>query len=287
MTNTEPIMNVTTLPLESSISYVRVTPETAERWLNSNQNNRRIHEAKIKQYAEDMRQGRWTHGADMICFGTDGTLLNGQHRLQAVVHSGCTVTFVVQRNTPSDAMPNIDSGIPRWSRDILRWNGEENVSTLSSATKLAMIYTDGRIYKSGSTWGTSNGAIIAFIEANPELRRSVAVGQNVRRYVDCSAAVLAAAHWIIASVNNTETADHFFHQLAHKGGEAEGSAVLILDRRLRKVKAMQGRYSHREYLALLIKGWNYYATQTSAVKLNIVQRGQFSIPDVVRLKALD
>ncbi|MHB8191597.1 MAG: hypothetical protein ACYDHP_14515 [Ferrimicrobium sp.] len=81
MTNTEPIMNITTLPLESGISYVRVTPDIAERWLNNNKNNRRIHEAKIKQYAEDMRQGRWTYGADMICFGTDGTLLNGQHRL--------------------------------------------------------------------------------------------------------------------------------------------------------------------------------------------------------------
>ncbi|MHB1733423.1 MAG: hypothetical protein ACYCU8_08205 [Ferrimicrobium acidiphilum] len=128
MTNTEPITNVTTLALESAISYVRVTPDMAQHWLANNKGNRVLRPGKIKQYAEDMQAGRWTHGADMICFGTDGTLLNGQHRLHAVIQSGCTITFVVQRNTPSDAMVNIDTGASRKVADVLRWNNEKTHS---------------------------------------------------------------------------------------------------------------------------------------------------------------
>ncbi|MHB1733424.1 MAG: hypothetical protein ACYCU8_08210 [Ferrimicrobium acidiphilum] len=149
-----------------------------------------------------------------------------------------------------------------------------------------MIYTDGQIYKTTSV-SISHSAIVAFVEANPELRYSVAIVDHLRPYIDCPPSALIAAHWIIASVNGTNAADYFFHQLAHKSGEAEGSAILTLDRRLRKIKGVKGRYSPREFLALLIKAWNYDTTGKSARSLSITQNGQFSIPDVARLKTLD
>ncbi len=254
MTNTEPITNITTLPLESSISYVRVTPSLAQRWLENNENNRRIHEAKVIQYADDMRQGRWTRGADMICFGTDGTLLNGQHRLQAVVRSECTITFAVQRNTPSDAMVNIDTGVLRSVGDVLRWSNEKNADTLAAAAKLAMLYSDGRIYGNVRESSVSAAAVVAFVGDNPELRHSVTVVKRIGHYVDCPPRVIGVAHWIIANANDAEVADHFFHQLAYKGSEPEGSAVLALDRRLREIKRVRASYPARELLALLIKG---------------------------------
>lgn len=149
-----------------------------------------------------------------------------------------------------------------------------------------MIYVDGRIYND-SRASISSGAVVSFIKANPELRESVATVGSYRPYIDCPPRALAVAHWIIANENGTTSADRFFHQLAHKGGEVEGSAILILDRRLREIKRTRAGYAPREYLALLIKAWNYYANDKSAKSLHMSQKGTFTIPPVERIRDLD
>lgn len=269
-------------PVESatkpSISYVTITPETAERLLRSNTVNRSLREAKVRQYAADMAAGRWTHSADMICISPDGLLLNGQHRLHAVVRSGCTITFAVQRNTPPESMQNMDTGAARKISDVLGWRQEKSAPLLGAACKLVIIYQDGRIYKDNKTQAVSHGEIVDFIDMNPQIRDSVAVGQATYHHVDCAGSILAAAHFIIADVAGSGAATAFMDRLASRAGEPDGSAVLALDRRLREIRRMRQTYTQREYLALVIKAWNFDIKGAPVSKLAIIQRGEFRIP---------
>lgn len=262
-----------------TISYITVTPDMAERWLKTNTVNRSVREAKVRQYASDMIAGRWTHSADMICFSPDGLLLNGQHRLHAVVRSGCTITFAIQRNTPHEAMQNMDTGAARKISDVLGWRSEKNSVLLGAASKLAIIYTDGRIYKDNKTQAVSHGEIVDFIDMNPLIRDSVTVGLSTYPHIDCSGSVLAAAHFIISEASGAEDATHFFHRLSTRAGEEDGSVVLALDKRLREIRRMRQSFTPREFLALLIKAWNFDVKGTPVQKLNITQRGEFRIPD--------
>ena len=81
------------------LSIELITPKLAEEYLARNTNNyRKINPSIVKKYAEDMKDGKWEETAEPISFSPSGVLLNGQHRLAAIVKSGVAVTMVVARD---------------------------------------------------------------------------------------------------------------------------------------------------------------------------------------------
>lgn len=74
-----------------------VTPALAKQWLEKNTNNRNVNFAKVKKMAKDMREGHWDTTHQGIAIATDGTLVDGQHRLMAVVESGVTVRMKAKK----------------------------------------------------------------------------------------------------------------------------------------------------------------------------------------------
>ena len=85
---------------------VEVTPALAAQWLTSNTKSRPLNEAKVAEYAEKMRLGVWREGRGMpIIRRSDGRLINGQHRLCAIIRAGVAVTLrvdVYERARKSD-----------------------------------------------------------------------------------------------------------------------------------------------------------------------------------------
>ncbi len=68
--------------------YVMVTPEAAVHWLNEVPHARELNHARVHRYANDMNRNEWLDNGDTIKIGTDGLLVNGHHRLKAVVLLG-------------------------------------------------------------------------------------------------------------------------------------------------------------------------------------------------------
>lgn len=58
-----------------------ISPEQAAKWLERNDNNRNVNVAKVKKMAKDMREGHWDTTHQGIAIASDGTLVDGQHRL--------------------------------------------------------------------------------------------------------------------------------------------------------------------------------------------------------------
>ena len=71
-----------------------VTPAIATRWLGLNTNNRHPRITDVRALAADMRGGRWQQNSETIKFGTDGRLIDGQHRLMAIELSGVVVGVI-------------------------------------------------------------------------------------------------------------------------------------------------------------------------------------------------
>lgn len=95
------------------ISVENVTPTRATAWLNFNKSNRRLRDGVVERYAEDMRNGRWTTCPVPISFYEDGDVADGQHRLWAIVESGCAQKFPVVRGLSRGDGLNIDTGVGR------------------------------------------------------------------------------------------------------------------------------------------------------------------------------
>lgn len=67
---------------------VLVTPDMALEWLANNPCNRKPVHKRITEMAEDMRKGLWEPNGSTIVFEKDtGALLDGQHRLNAILES--------------------------------------------------------------------------------------------------------------------------------------------------------------------------------------------------------
>jgi len=85
-----------------------VTPEMAEDYLTHNTRNRKIVAAHVDAIARDIRAGNWMMNAQPICFARDGRLLNGQHRLSAVLQAGEAIEVPVMRGLPEEAYATYD-----------------------------------------------------------------------------------------------------------------------------------------------------------------------------------
>ena len=76
--------------------YRLVTPELALLYLSKNDGNCPIDERRVRDFEEDMRAGRWREkGGVPIIITPTGELLNGQHRLTALVRAGLSMTMRV------------------------------------------------------------------------------------------------------------------------------------------------------------------------------------------------
>ena len=59
-----------------------------------------------------MKAGRFILSDSAICFNTENTLVNGQHRLLAVIKTGLTQPFIVIKNLPEDPNKYVIPEIP-------------------------------------------------------------------------------------------------------------------------------------------------------------------------------
>jgi hypothetical protein len=122
-----PTAQVATELLNMKTVWVDVTPEQARAWLKNNVCNRPLRKAVVANYARQMKRGEWLPIAQGIAFDTKQQLLNGQHRLSAIVASGQTVRLLVTFSVPArikgsevKPMDLMDTGLPRSISDQLK-----------------------------------------------------------------------------------------------------------------------------------------------------------------------
>lgn len=99
---------------------VSVTPALAEKILEKNTFNRNVSSAVVRKYAADMSAGKWTLNHQGIAFDRDGTLIDGQHRLMAIIQSGATILMLVTHG--ADRI-GVDELRPRSTGDVIKFGG--------------------------------------------------------------------------------------------------------------------------------------------------------------------
>jgi hypothetical protein len=86
----------------------RITPAIAREILTHNTNNRTLRPGHAANLAADIKAGRWQVSHQGIALTADGQLLDGQHRLHAVVMAGIPITIMVARNVDPDTFKVMD-----------------------------------------------------------------------------------------------------------------------------------------------------------------------------------
>jgi hypothetical protein len=99
---------------------VNVSPDIAINWLERNSRNRPLRQSDVARYANDMKAGRWKLGGNVVKFAKDGTIINGQHFLWAVIESGCTIPVHVLTGLDPDVVMVEDDHARRRLTDVIR-----------------------------------------------------------------------------------------------------------------------------------------------------------------------
>lgn len=128
---------------------VQVTPEMAAEWLgNTPSFQRKLRAGVVDQYARDMLAGHWTVTHQGIAIDRKGRLIDGQHRLAAIIKSGLTVAMNVTTDAPPSSYSHIDGGLARNAIDALRAGGHDSI-TADQLSIARILESDGNTAAAG------------------------------------------------------------------------------------------------------------------------------------------
>lgn len=236
-------------------SIETITPELALEWLESNTGNfRRLDSARVFNYMQEMQSGRWDLNGETIKF-SGSQLLDGQHRLAAIVDAGVSVQSFVARNIEADAT-HIDRGKPR---TVSQWLAHLKVknSALVGAVARLVVGHDKNIWDAVA-WGvsemTDSEVIDCALKYHEEINASIPSGSLPRlpRSLVTAVVFIGSGH---KDASKNSVAVWFCNGLFKGADLSETDAVLHLRNKLKGNTGSTaiGRYAMK---ALVTMAWN-------------------------------
>jgi len=175
---------------EPQITLETITPAVAAEYLKGNQSNRRLIYNHLNRLVSEMLAGEWRLTGDTIKLNGD-RLLDGQHRLEAVVRSGVTIKCFVARNVDEDTFPMLDTGRTRIGGDVLSIAGYTNVFLTASVARVIW-YFERKIDRLDGY--VTNNAILLLMKRHPYLNNFVSDIQG-HKFARTSS-VVSSLYWL-------------------------------------------------------------------------------------------
>ena len=246
--------------------------------LARNTRNRKLRSKMVSKYAGAMKRGEWRENGEAIKIAEDGTILDGQHRLEACLESETSFTVLVVSGLPLEAQQTMDGGMRRNPSDRLDFLNEINTTTLAAALRLVLDYevTGTPRRMSASTALITDQVMLSALERHPGLRDSV------NRY-DLGLGALTrsqacALHYILSQGPYADKADSFFEHLTTGMMLSADSPILRLRNRLMSM-TQQRLGGSACVMALTVKAWNSYVGGRSVKSLRWTDTEEF--PEII------
>lgn len=257
---------------------VQVTPELAKTWLvEHNDRNRRLVVERVTRYTERMVNDSWLRDGNTIAFDRNGRLINGQHRLHAVVESGKTVPILVAVNCDPLGFATTDTGRARNGIDILSIIDPDGTyhSLLSGLVRYLYNYEAGNV---GQRFvAVPMETLVEQFETRGEALRAVAEQANhIFQSTSGSKLSIAAAYWIIAQTDPGHC-PAFFEEWANGTSTTHGDPVWALARAWRNAPK---RLDVTTRVAWILKAYNSWATGQR--RTSLAWRKDESFPTVTK-----
>ena len=237
------------------------TPQKAKTILAKGGPNRRVSENTVNRYATAMADGRWSMNGETIKISRAGKLLDGQHRLQAVILSGKKVEILTVRGLMPKTQATVDDGFKRNLAHVLDIAGEKHSTTLSFSLSLLRRWDNDTLnqVRSRSGRGPRRDECVDMLQKYPGIRDYVGHKFTTASKRTIGSAGLFAVCWYICSQNNKDLADFFFEQLATGVGLGASDPVYLLRERLltsKLTKDPRHKLDTLQKLTLISYAWN-------------------------------
>jgi hypothetical protein len=281
-------------PTKIEISFESVTPEQAKLWLAVNYaSQRKVNRNTVTSYAEQMRKGLWYgDNGEAIKFSTTG-LIDGQHRLLAVVEYGQPVVMLIIRGLPDEHMQAMDMGKKRSLADILKIHGHDPIKGISNHLLSSVVsglyvvksYIESenpvdtesfRIYSNVRSRGTPI-EIYDFFLANPQIAERLAKLSKhkiatMSKNFPAGPVVLA---WFIADILDEKMASELLDTFVNLVPQSEQGVNCPAYRLLLKIRQLVESKEHPhkyEYPAYFLWAMDHMLQGKTASRVKLMQR---------------
>jgi hypothetical protein len=244
---------------------VLITPDYARKILKTNKSNRVLRMPTILRYSKDMSNGNWkTDTAETIKISDEGNLIDGQHRLHAVIHSNQSIFFHVAYNIDRDVFKYLDTGASRSASDIFKIDGIKNAHSVTS-----IIQTYNRLKISGlrtlqKNQNLTNAELLDVYYENPEYWQYVC--RKSDSWYDSFAKILSQStiggFFALFNDINKDDSENFVNQLC-TGHNITNQTIELLRKRLIQEKISIKKTSPLIRNSMILKTWNLFRKNES------------------------
>jgi hypothetical protein len=261
-----------------SVELMLIGPDLAAEFLSRQHGNQRgLKRKTLQRISQDLVAGRWKLNGEAIIFDSSGSLVDGQHRLKAVVITKTPITSIVVYGVNPSTYTSIDAGSPRSPYDALKSEGIPNAQSVSSAALLLLQYEQGKTMSS-HTPTISKMEVQEIVSKNPGLVEWSRITHG-RISMICRSRVVPVFCGHIMSLVNDNDAKKFFRMLESGENLASGDPILAF-RNLMSGQSMSGhsRTTLIRTAHALIKSWNMWRQGKSCKVLRVTQTEEFPTP---------
>lgn len=231
-----------------------IGPDQAATLLGTAIGNRTLKARKVKQFAREMLAGKWLVNGEGIIVSRSGRLIDGSHRLNAVIMAGVSVPMLVVRGVADEVAKTVNTGTARTYGD------HQVISGRAYAQKTGPITNWWYRYELGSPASNitpSFQELDQLQEQHPQIVESAAFIAN-RKTLNrrCVPSVQGFVHAYTTEKYDRDMADLFMQMLNDGIDLTATNPIHALRRRLVDEESSRGVPIH--VLAWTIKAWNFW-----------------------------
>lgn len=247
------------MPKAVTYEEVWVDAKKAQEYLDQNLLNRKVSPVTVTAYSRDMTQKNWHYNGAPIAFDTEGNLLDGQHRLLAVIRSNTKQKFLVVCNLQPDSRRTIDIGRKRSVADNLVMDFQiKNSSQVASSARMIIKWREGFL-RASNNYKITDAEITDFVVENDgTLQDAAAFAQKLRRVLPVSLASVTAAFHETTRVDSGK-AGIFWTQVVTGAGLEIGDPALSFRNAVVRIGS---KHEDRSLLnlELAVRAWRYHVS---------------------------
>lgn len=254
--------------LRKDVRFMDISPVLARALLERNVRNRHKRPGDVDDWSNEMANGRWRETHQGVALARDGVILDGQHRLEAIVDSGVTINLLVVVGLDPEVFSVIDTGRKRNSADALGMVGETNLTQLAAITRACYDYdymlANGR---STSRRRVHHDVLLAYrVGKEKALSDAAKFSQSVRNFgLKVNKTAAGTAFFLLKrDVDNQDLVDDFLEQVRTGENLKTTDPVYALRRYISKdITPNKDRH-----LAVILKAWALYVQGRGATTLS-------------------
>lgn len=256
---------------------VRINAEIAAEMLKGNIDNRAAAKAHVKFLALQMLEGKWKFTGDPIKISKTGKVLDGQHRLMAIVQSQTEHDFLICYDLENEIFDVLDTGKNRSAGNVLSIKGFERYTSVAALAKMIIRYNKGQFSglligsgAEGLSRAVTNQEVLAFAESN-DLMPYIRFGHVLNDKCKILTGTVYAFFFYLFTNIDEQAANVFFEKLVSGVNLTEKDPVLYLRNKLFEDMGANNKMNARSKLGYVIKGWNLYRKneECSFIRFNI------------------